>query len=202
MFAYLKGTIIDISEDNLILEVGDIGYNIKISATTAGNLPSVGSKVQIYTYTCVREDSFSLYGFLTRDDLEFFKLLITVNGIGPKGGLGILSALTAEQLRLAILSQDAKTIAKAPGIGAKSAQRILLDLKDKVSLEDSLYTKEANAYVENRASVLSSAATEAVEALTALGYSGADALRAVNQVEEKDSMDVETLLKAALKKMF
>lgn len=202
MFAYLKGTIIDISEDNLILEVGDIGYNIKISATTAGNLPSVGSKVQIYTYTCVREDSFSLYGFLTRDDLEFFKLLITVNGIGPKGGLGILSALTAEQLRLAILSQDAKTIAKAPGIGAKSAQRILLDLKDKVSLEDSLYTKEANAYAENRASVLSSAATEAVEALTALGYSGADALRAVNQVEEKDSMDVETLLKAALKKMF
>lgn len=202
MFAYLKGTVIDISEDNLILEVGDIGYNIKISATTAGNLPSVGSKVQIYTYTCVREDSFSLYGFLTRDDLELFKLLITVNGIGPKGGLGILSALTAEQLRLAILSQDAKTIAKAPGIGAKSAQRILLDLKDKVSLEDSLYTKEVHACEDGRTSALSSAATEAVEALTALGYSGADALRALNQVEGKDSMDVETLLKAALKKMF
>ena len=142
MYAYLKGTIEEITEDNLVLEVNQIGYNIKISSRTANLLEGIGSFAKIYTYTLVREDTFQLYGFLTRDDLDIFKQLITVNGIGPKGGLAILSIMSADELRFAILSGDAKAIAKAPGVGAKTAERVILDLKDKVSLEDALAPKE------------------------------------------------------------
>ena len=130
MFAYLVGKIADISEDNLVLEVNHIGFNIKIPSSLHSSLPGIGEEIKIHTYTCVREDSFQLYGFLTRDDLDMFRLLITVNGIGPKGGLAVLSVLSADDIRMAVLSQDAKTIAKAPGIGAKTAQRVILDLKD------------------------------------------------------------------------
>ena len=94
MIAYLKGEIIDVSEDNLILEVQDIGYNVKISSSVANTLPSAGNIIKIYTYTLVKEDAFQLYGFLTKDDLEIFKKVITVNGIGPKGALAILSVMS------------------------------------------------------------------------------------------------------------
>lgn len=170
MFAYLIGRIADISEDNLVLEVNNIGFNVKIPSGIHGLLPGLGEEVKIHTYTCVREDSFQLYGFLTKDDLDMFRLLITVNGIGPKGGLAVLSVLSADDIRMAVLSQDAKTIARAPGIGAKTAQRVILDLKDKVSLEDTFVAKESAAYTESL-SGLTESRNEAVEALTALGYS-------------------------------
>ena len=193
MFAYLIGRIADISEDNLVLEVNNIGFNVKIPSGIHGLLPGLGEEVKIHTYTCVREDSFQLYGFLTKDGL-----LITVNGIGPKGGLAVLSVLSADDIRMAVLSQDAKTIARAPGIGAKTAQRVILDLKDKVSLEDTFVAKESAAYMESL-SGLTESRNEAVEALTALGYSATEALRAVKKVENAESMDVGELLKAALK---
>ncbi len=206
MFAYIKGEIADIAEDNLILEANRIGYNIKISAGTAERLPAVGEEVKIYTYTYVREDAFLLYGFLTKDDLEIFKKLITVNGIGPKGGLAILSVMTADDLRFAILAGDAKAIAKAPGVGAKTAERVILDLKDKVSIEDSLLHREAvgQAGIVHGGENDKSAASrqEAVEALTALGYSATEALKAVKQVEIKEGMETEEILKLALKRMF
>ena len=132
MYAYLKGTVEEITEDNLVLEAGQIGYNIKVSARTLHSIGAIGSYVKIYTYTLVREDSFSLYGFMTRDDLDIFKKLITVNGIGPKGGLAILSVMSADELRFAIVSGDARAIAKAPGVGAKTAERVILDLRDKI----------------------------------------------------------------------
>ena len=94
MYAYLKGTLEEVTEDNIVVEVNGIGYNVKVSTTTADLLPGLGNEIKIYTYTLVREDTFSLYGFLTRDDLEIFKKLITVNGIGPKGGLAILSVMS------------------------------------------------------------------------------------------------------------
>lgn len=141
-----------------------------------------------------------LFGFLTRDDLEMYKQLISVGGIGPKGGLALLSAMTADEVRYAVISQDAKAIAKAPGIGNKTAQRIILELKDKISLEDTAIAKESVSLHAGE-SGMGQARTEAVEALTALGYSASDALRAVKAVEQED-MDVEELLKAALKKMF
>lgn len=201
MYAYMIGKVAEVTEDNLVLEVGHIGYNIRIPGSVVPLLPPVGEQVKIYTYTSVREDALQLFGFLAKDDLEMYKQLIGVSGIGPKGGLALLSVMRADDVRLAVISQDAKAIAKAPGIGNKTAQRIILELKDKISLEDTLISKENAAAVSAQASGLGQARTEAVEALTALGYSASDALRAVKAVEQED-MDVEELLKAALKKMF
>lgn len=204
MIAYLKGKIADIAEENVVLEVNHIGYNIKITGRTLGMLPAVGEEIKIYTYTYVREDAIHLYGFLTRDDLTMFKLLITVNGIGPKGALAVLSVMDADELRFAIISGDAKAIAKAPGIGGKTAERAILDLKDKVSIEDSFMNKESESYqagTEN-AGTAGTVVKEAAEALTALGYSASDALRAVKKVENAEELSVEEVLKLALKKLF
>lgn len=203
MIAYLNGRVADVSEDNLVIEVAHIGYNVRVPASVTALLPPEGEEVRIYTYMSVREDAVALYGFLTKDDLEMYKQLITVSGVGPKAGLSVLSVLSADELRMAVISQDAKAISKAPGIGAKTAQRIILELKDRVSLEDTALMKDSGmGLAEMPASGgISQAKAEAVEALTALGYSSSDALRAVKAVEQ-DDMDVEELLKAALKKMF
>ncbi len=203
MIAFVRGEIEDISEDNVIIDTGSIGYNIRISSQTAEQLAGVSGEVKLYTYTCVREDAFWLYGFLTRDDLEIFKKLITVNGIGPKGGLAILSAMSADDLRFAIMAGDAKAIARAPGIGAKTANRVILDLKDKISIEDTLIQKEMNRYTPGLAGASDhSARNEAVEALVALGYSASDAMKAIKKAEVPEDADTETILKLALKNMF
>ena len=202
MYAYLKGTIEDITEDNLVIEAGQIGYNVKVSARTLNVLGGIGDFVKIYTYTLVREDTFCLYGFLTKDDLEIFKKLITVNGIGPKGGLAILSIMSADELRFAILAADSKAIAKAPGVGAKTAERVILDLKDKISIEDAISPKETVSALAVAGEDIGNKKNEAVEALVALGYSASDALRAVKQVEMKEDIGVEEILKAALKYIF
>lgn len=203
MYAYLKGIVMDIRDDSMILEVNQIGYNIKIAPAAINPVPAIGDEMVVYTYTCVREDTFCLYGFSKQDDLDIFKKLITVNGIGPKGGQAILSVMSADDLRFAIISGDVKAIAKAPGIGAKTAGRLILDLKDKVSLEDSLEqfnTPNMEESIPN--SIRNSAAKDAIAALTALGYSASDATKAVKQVEGASDMDTETILKAALKLMF
>lgn len=206
MYAYLKGTLEEITEDNIVVEVGNIGYNVKVSTTTADLLPPLGNEVKIYTYTLVREDTFSLYGFLTRDDLEIFKKLITVNGIGPKGGLAILSVMSADALRFAIMAGDAKSIAKAPGIGNKTAERVILDLRDKVSLEDTLQglgeSTGGAGTVSGGAGIDNAMKKEAIEALVALGYSVSDATAAVKKVEVTEETTVESILKMALKYMF
>lgn len=203
MIAFVRGIIEDITEDNVVIDTGGIGYNIKISEGTAAALPGTGREAKLYTYTCVREDAFLLYGFLSRDDLEIFKKLITVNGIGPKGGLAILSVMSADDLRFAIMSGDAKAIAKAPGIGAKTASRVILDLKDKISIEDTLLKREMNEYSGSSALAADNAARdEAVEALVALGYSPSDALKAVKRTEAAEGTDAETILKLALKNMY
>ena len=142
MIAYVKGTVDDIAEDNVVIDVGGIGYNVKISADTAAKLPGIGEKVKIYTYTNVREDAVHLFGFLSKNDLEIFKRCITVNGIGPKGALAILSVLDADSLRFAIMSGDVKAITKAPGIGARTAERLILELKDKIKVEDTEIGRE------------------------------------------------------------
>lgn len=196
MYAYFKGKIAAKEPDLVIIEVAGIGYNIRISSGTASLLPPVGEEVKLYTYTAVREDAIALYGFLTKDDLDIFKLLIGVNGIGPKGGQSILSVMSPDELRFAILSGDAKMIAKAPGIGAKTAQRIILDMRDKVSLEDTLHMGEEEVRVDPS---VSDALREAVEALTALGYGVTEATRAVKAVKDAEQMTVEDILKASLK---
>ena len=144
MIAYLNGILAEIEEENIVIEVNGIGYNVRIPAGMAGRLPQIGEVVKLYTYTSVREDAIGLYGFLSRDDLNMYRQLITVSGIGPKGGLSVLSAMSADELRMAVISQDAKAIAKAPGVGTKTAQRIILELKDKISLEDTAMMREVN----------------------------------------------------------
>ena len=196
MYAYLKGTLEEIAEDAVVVEVGNIGYNVRVSATTTQGLPGIGSEVKIYTYTLVREDAFTLYGFLTKDDLEIFKKLITVNGIGPKGGLAILSVMNADALRFAIMAGDAKSIAKAPGVGNKTAERVILDLRDKISLEDTLQglgepVVTAGAVGGGTDNVMK---REAIEALVALGYSASDATNAVKRVEVDENSTVEGIL--------
>ena len=139
VISYIRGPLEEKREDSVVVEAGNIGYRIFIPSSVLGELPGLGEEVKIYTYFSVREDGMSLYGFLSKQDLEMFRQLIGVNGVGPKSALGILSALKPDVLRMAVLSGDAKAISKAPGVGAKTAQRIILDLKDKVKAEDVLF---------------------------------------------------------------
>lgn len=143
-----------------------------------------------------------LYGFLTRDDLNVFKLLLGVNGVGPKGALAILSVMTPDDLRFAVLADDDKTIAKAPGIGKKTAQKLIIELKDKLSLEDAFALKSRNMARDGEvSSEIQTAKQEAVQALVALGYSSGEAMKAVNTVDLTEEPTVEEILKAALKQM-
>ncbi len=198
MISYVKGILTEIIEDIIIVETGGIGIEIHVPLTLLGSLPHIGDELKIYTYFKVAEDSMSLYGFETRRDLDMFRQLIAISGIGPKGALAILSALSPDELRMAVLAGDAKSISAAQGIGAKTAQRVILELKDKISAEDLLesagYSNAANTSPQE-----STASSEATEALIALGYSGTQALRAVREVEIDSSMDSEAVLKAALK---
>lgn len=197
MISYIKGLLVETFEDTIVVEAGNIGYNIHVPLSLLERLPKVGNEVKVFTYFQVREDAMSLYGFLNRQDLDMFKQLIGVNGIGPKGALGVLSTLTPDSLRMAIISGDAKAISKAPGIGVKTAQRVILDLKDRVHIEDMLpHETETEAL---GGSLVGQTGKEAMEALVALGYSGSEAAKAVRQVEITDEMTVEDVLKASLK---
>lgn len=201
MYSYIKGILADVEENLVVIETGGIGYNIYTTGGTFDYLPSIGEELKLYTYLNVREDAMQLYGFLTKDDLKVFKLLLGVSGIGPKGALAILSVMSPDDLRFAVLADDAKAISKAPGVGAKTAQRLILELKDKLSLEDAFEQKLANESVKKAPSQLTGVKNDAVAALVALGYSSSDALKTVNAVEITEDSDVEDVLKAALKNM-
>lgn len=202
MYAYLNGIIADIEEDNCIIDVNDIGYNVQISGQTMTRLPGIGERVKLFTYTNVKEDALQLYGFLSKTDLEMFKKCITVSGIGPKGALGLLSAMDADDLRFAIISQDVKAISKTPGIGKRTAERLILELKDKLAIDDTMIQKEVDAYHGGNITIDDAQKKEAVEALVALGYGQTESLKAVNAVPGGEDMDAGALLKAALKKLF
>ena len=201
MIAYLQGIVAGITDTKVILDVNHIGFQVFMSSRDIQAMPGQGEEARIYTYLNVKEDAMQLYGFLSQDDLDGYKLLLNVSGIGPKGGLGILSAMTADDLRFAVLSEDAKSIAKAPGIGAKTAQKLILELKDKLSLEDAFEKKLENTAAASVKAGLDDAKSEAVQALVALGYSNSDALKSVRKAEITSDMDTETILKLALKQM-
>lgn len=199
MIAYIKGILTQICENSIILETYGIGYEIMMPLSTIANHLHTGEEMKIYTYQYVKEDALDLYGFLSKDDLEVFKLLITVNGIGPKGALNILSSISPDDLRLAVLSDDVKKIKEAPGIGAKTAQKLIIELKDKMSIEDVL-EKETNDD-GGVVSVAAGADTEVIEALVALGYSSSEAIRAVKSIDKTKDMKSEEMLRLALKKL-
>ena len=199
MIGFVKGIITDFEEDTVTLEVQGVGMNVRATTQTLTNIGAIGDEIKLYTYLYVKEDALMLYGFPSKEDMRIFKLLITVNGIGPKGALSILNAISPDELRFAILAGDSKAIAKAPGIGAKTAGRIILDLKDKLSLEEAFEAKLSHNNESLAEGADNNAKAEAIEALTALGYSPAESLKAVNSVEIDSSMDTEAILKAALK---
>ncbi|MFQ8690519.1 MAG: Holliday junction branch migration protein RuvA [Blautia sp.] len=201
MLAFIKGNLAEIEESKLILERDGIGYELFTPMNAQTDRLYPGQELKIYTHLHVREDALQLYGFLTKDDLTIFRLLLGVSGIGPKAALGILSAISPDELRFAVLAEDIKTISKAPGIGRKTAQKLVLELKDKLNLQDAFQQKLEHVKEEAGNLSVGDARQEAAEALTALGYGSTEALRAVRKVDGWEDMDVETLLKAALKNM-
>ena len=203
MIGYIKGTIAEKLEDRIILDNQGIGWEILVPAGMLDSGLRLGDELKVYTYLHVREDAMQLFGFFSRDELEIFGLLLNVSGIGPKGAMGILSALSADDLRFAVLSEDAARIARAPGIGKKTAQKLILELKDKFRLEEAFEKKlEHTEEASLQSAAADSAETDAVQALVALGYSGTEALQAVRKVHADASMDSEAILKAALKHIF
>ena len=205
MIAFIQGELCDIEKDSVVVACQGIGYEIQVPGSVISRLPAVGMAVKLFTYTYVREDALGLFGFLNRDDLAVFKQLITVSGVGPKGALAILSVMSADELRMAILAEDAKTLSKAPGIGAKTARRMILDLKDKLELvpmmEGDGNGGSASVARQDQETTDMVAREEVLMALIALGYSQTEAARAVRSVQYGENMDSETLLKQALKKI-
>ena len=199
MITYLIGEVVSVTQDRLILDVNHVGFQIYINGRDAAAMPRRGSQVRIHTYMSVREDGISLFGFLSEDDLLIYRMLIGVSGIGPKGGLAILSAMSGDDLRFAVLSDDAAAICRAPGIGKKTAQKLILELKDKFNLEETISAKLDAGEQRNAGGTLSDASAETVAALTALGYGASEAMRAVREVPDADELDTSALLKAALR---
>ena len=197
MSSYIKGELTEILEDGVVVEASGVGYYIMVPASLFRELPKTGSPVKLFTHFQVKEDAMSLYGFFRRDDVRMFRMLIGVNGIGPKAGLGILSVLTPDELRFAVLAEDAAAISRAPGIGKKTAQKCILELKDKLSLAEAIQLKlsqNAQASSENEEVYRD----EAVQALASLGYSASDAMRAVRAAT---GSSVEELIKSALRQI-
>ena len=200
MIAFVKGVLAECRESSIVIENGGIGTEVFVPASLLPLLPSLGEEVFVYTHLRVAEDDLSLYGFLEKRDLLLFKRLLLVGGISPKGAMALLSALGGDDLILSILSEDDKAIAKAPGIGPKTAKRIIFDLKDKVSFGDAdgffgEYPKGAGAGGLDRGE------REAIEALQTLGYGLGEATRAVRMAAENspEANGAEMLLKEALK---
>lgn len=202
MISYVRGELVAMEKSKIIVDVNGVGYGIFMPEASMGMLPQLGNEVKIHTYLNVREDAMQLFGFLTRDDLEIFKLLIGVSGIGPKGGLSILSKLTVDDLRFAVLSGDAKAISAAPGIGKKTAEKVIIELKDKLDLEEMLQgPSEQGTMVSSVDTGANSVQSEAVQALVALGYGSTESLKAVKRVNLENAT-VEEVLKQALKHLF
>ncbi len=196
MFSYIQGRVEEINPEGIVLDHDGIGYEIGLPQSSLSELRKQ-MQLRVYTYLRVRDDGYSLFGFLKREDLDLFKLLIGVGGIGPKGALSILGVLSVDQLRFAIAAGDDKTIAKAPGIGKKTAQRVIVDLKDKIDFTQTLENQLSSRTGDFSADDVRG---EAILALNALGYSSAEALRAVSDLDTS-SMSVEEVIRAGLKEL-
>lgn len=196
MISYIKGSLEYADAGIIIIDVNGIGYKIAVSSSTMGKLPPMGNELKLFTYLQVREDEMSLYGFISREELSIFEKLITVSGIGPKGALGVLSTISPKNIYFAVMSEDVKLLTTAPGIGKKTAQRIILELKDKMgSLEEIGLDESQVPSFENNHTV-----EDALSALVSLGYGRAEAIKVVNIVYS-DGMDVEDIIKGSLKKL-
>ncbi|EJT6663482.1 MAG: Holliday junction branch migration protein RuvA [Clostridium perfringens] len=197
MYEYIRGQFQGISKDYVVIELNNIGYKIFTSGNTMSNMPKVGDEVLLYLEQIVREDFIGLYGFTTREELEMFKLLLSINGVGAKAALSLLSISTVNNLKYAIMMGDEKHITRAPGIGKKTAQRIILELKDKLKPDE--LTSEEGQLIEgiNDNSDYSFNINETLSALMALGYTEKEAQKALEKVDKK--LSIENMIKESLK---
>ena len=195
MIRFIHGILREVKEDMLVIEAGGLGYGVRIPASVFDKAPKTGEEILLHTYFSVREDSQELFGFWEERDRDFFIKLLSVSGIGPKTALGILSCMSREELILAIISNDSKKIQKAPGLGKKSAERLIGELRDKVPKEDIIFSGEEA--VETGSS--SVAVEEAVEALVSLGYSAMEAKRWITKIPAYEEKTAEELLRLSLK---
>jgi len=203
MIASVKGKLEGVTTESVIIDVNGLGVEAIVPTTVINLLPKIDESIKLHTYLHVREDAMQLYGFLEKEDLDFFKLLITVNGIGPKAAIAILSSMPTDILTFAILSEDTKTIQKAQGIGAKTAKKLVLELKDKVGIIKTPQNTGSKIY-DNSALTIginSEIKDEAVQVLTALGYSQTEAVKAISIIEIYEEMTSEELVKLALKNL-
>ena len=197
MISYIRGELLSIKSDEIIVDVNGVGYGVFVSEHTTSSLPRLGSEVQVYTYLNVREDAMQLFGFLKQEDLEVFKLLLLVNGIGPKAGLSILSTLTPDELRFAVMSGDVKAISKSPGVGKKTAEKLIIELKDKLKIADIAPLEDT---FESSHEITDGNVNEAIQALVSLGYGQSESYRAVKGIE-LENKTTEEILKEALRNM-
>lgn len=203
MISYIRGELAAVEQQKAIVDVCGVGYGVYMPQQALSVLPPVGSEIKLYTYLNVKEDAMQLFGFLTKDDLNIFRLVIGVSGIGPKGGLNILSCMSPDELRFAIMSGDAKAISAAPGIGKKTAEKLILELRDKIDIENVLEhaARGDSELPAGTGDAENSMQAEAVQALVALGYGNAESLRAVRRTSP-ECISVEEILKEALKYLF
>lgn len=194
MFAYLRGILAYKNNENAIVDVGGVGYNVQIPYSTYQLLPDIDKEVKLYTYMAVREDNVSLFGFFSNEEKRIFEQVISVSGIGPKLGIGILSDITPADFSLAVITDDVNRLTKISGIGKKTAQRIIIELKDKMKTEDVKATDEAPVL----RGVINNDIEEAISALQVLGYPNKEAVNMVNSVAS-EGMKVEEIVKLALK---
>ena len=203
MIASVKGKLEGVTTESVIIDVNGLGVEAIVPTTVINLLPKIDENIKLHTYLHVREDVMQLYGFLEKEDLDFFKLLITVNGIGPKAAIAILSSMPTDILTFAILSEDTKTIQKAQGIGAKTAKKLVLELKDKVGIIKT--PKNTGSEIYDNAGLTiginSEIKDEAVQVLTALGYSQTEAVKAISTIEMYEKMTSEELVKLSLKNL-
>lgn len=192
MISFIKGIVDDISDNFIVIDNNGIGYGLNISSLTCSQL-KINSEIKLYTYMSVKEDDISLYGFMTKDELSMFNMLISVNGVGPRGALSLLSAMPSSQLALAIVTEDIKALSSGQGIGKKTAQRIALELKDKISSNQAVADDSAIAANIN---LDSSAKSEAIEALLALGFTKSEINKAISAVYTADATSSQLISKA------
>lgn len=196
MYAYIKGTLEEKSTDSIVVETAGIGYKIYVSEHTMAKLGEIGEKVKIYTHYHVREDNISLYGFMSNEELKMFELLLQVSGIGAKTAIAMLSNITPSKFALAIISNDLKTLTKIPGIGNKSAQRMVLELKDKLKTQTAIEDDEEKTTPNDNGESIN----EAGQALQILGYNKSEISKVFDKFDTHN-LSTEELIKEALKRL-
>jgi len=203
MIAYLKGTIAYTTDQNVVVDVNGVGYLVNASTSTLSRLPSVGKPVQLFTYHQTTESGQFLHGFLSQEEVRMFTLLVSVSGIGPKVATATLGALTPQEIIMAVIAEDSAALSKAPGIGKKTAERLLLELRDKIKTNDAW--EETGGMAASSSGMTGSSAQksekqDAMDALLALGYGRTEAMQAVLEVAE-EGMTADTLIRLALRKL-